>query len=162
MLALSRHACRLRSARHARLASSHLGAHGSLAGVWKVNLTPRVPGAREGMPKRLRLLEGDSDEAGGIEVPYMDCTAGGWAVTETDDPAAVDGNRRVVIDVTLATPPHSFRFDGLFDGERIAGSVSASEAQGGESGEATVLGDFLCTRLFTFWGSPKPRAIDVT
>ena len=88
--------------------------------------------------------------------------AGGWAVTETEDPAAVDGNRRVVIDVTLATPPHSFRFDGLFDGERIAGSVSASEAQGGESGEATVLGDFLCTRLFTFWGSPKPRAIDVT
>ena len=48
------------------------------------------------------------------------------------------------------TPSSRWTFDGLFDGERIAGTVH------GDDGDP--VGDFLCTRLFTFWGTPKPRA----
>ena len=44
---------------------------------------------------------------------------------------------------------------GLFDGERIAGSVMASDAAN-EPGEE--VGEFLCTRLFSFWGTPQPKA----
>ena len=44
---------------------------------------------------------------------------------------------------------------GLFDGERIAGSIMASDAAN-EPGEE--VGEFLCTRLFSFWGTPQPKA----
>ena len=64
-----------------------------------------------------------------------------------------DGAHRVAFIVKCAAQadrqPSEISFQGLFDGERIAGSVTAADC---------VQGDFLCTRLFTFWGAPKVKA----
>ena len=50
----------------------------------------------------------------------------------------------------VAASADEWSFDGLFDGERIAGTISDADG--------AAVGDFLCTRLFSFWGTPKPKA----
>ena len=138
----------------------------SLSGVWKVSVAPRLPPhggapaiARHHVPKRLRFTA----EEQGIEVPYQPCCGGRWAVAEGD--ASTSGAERASLTITCrgsesdggdAQVPRTLRFEGLFDGERIAGTVTDPDAEGGAS-EPLELGSFLCTRLFTFWGPPSPN-----
>lgn len=130
-----------------------------LSGVWKVSVTPRLGGgpsalARHHVPKRLRFIEAEQ----GIEVPYQDCCSGWWEVTAGDE--STSGAEQASLSVTCrghAQGPRTLRFDGLFDGERIAGTITDAGAEGGAS-EPREVGDFLCTRLFTFWGPPSPKA----
>ena len=128
-----------------------------LTGVWKLSVAlsrrgaagaaPRLP-----LPRRLRLLED-----GPVEVPYEEGTTGRWTLREEAPP---DGARLVRVSIERAQAP-SLHLLGLYDGERIAGSITASHADAAaadESGHEEV-GEFLCTRLFSFWGTPKPRGL---
>lgn len=137
---------------------SSLAGGPSLAGVWKVSVTPQRAGIAPAglwkhMPKRLRLAEAPAST---VEVPYKPCCTGGWALAPGG--AEAEGAQRATITLTCVggseagagAGPHTLLLSGLFDGERIAGTVRA------ESSDTTA--NFICTRLFTFWGPPSPRA----
>ena len=135
----------------------------SLAGVWKISSTV----ARSALPRHVRFGEPTRSaaahglllhrrtilDAGTLSLPYggSDCH-GRWEVAEGD--ASDSGAMRASFVVEYSghrddAACTSWRFDGLFDGERIAGTVKDAAAQ--------EVGDFLCTRLFSFWGTPQPR-----
>lgn len=124
--------------------------------------------ARRAVPSRLRLLDPPASEPmGRLEVP-MATLSGKWCVLDNQPGdcgaqtvrLAVEGGERLLL------------LSGLFDGERIAGTVFQLGSEKHPmrevsydtmivqevKGEHVVLGEFLCTRLFTFWGAPKPRA----
>jgi hypothetical protein len=141
----------------------------SLSGVWKVSVTPRRPVdggppelSKYSVPKRLRFV----GEGQRIEVPYQPCCDGSWSVAAGD--ASTSGAERASLSISCTgsesdggggTASYSLLLDGLFDGERIAGTVTAADGAGTAS-EPREVGSFLCTRLFTFWGPPSPKAGD--
>ena len=108
-----------------------------LVGIWKLSVASRRGSAAAAklLPRRLRLLE---DAA--VEVPFEDGSTGSWRL----DDGQVD------MRIERASAP-SLRLQGLYDGERIAGSITAANDD--------ELGDFLCTRLFSFWGTPQPTIL---
>lgn len=132
----------------------------SLKGVWKLSATLRsrtvVPkhirfeeAAASAAPPQPRLLEGMSLlEGGSCSIPYSEHCGGQWEVGTSDD--ALRACFSVDCAAKGGVPASRLAFDGLFDGERIAGTVR--DVQG------DVVADFLCTRLFTFWGTPKVKA----
>ena len=121
-----------------------------LRGVWKLSVTSRQGAAAARLlPRRLRLLED-----AGVEVPYDDGATGSWQLHE--GPSDAMGARAALLRIEGARgAPSTLHLHGLFDGERIAGSIMASDAAS-EPGEE--VGQFLCTRLFSFWGTPQPKA----
>ncbi len=137
---------------------------GGLAGVWKLSTTAR------GVPRRVRFLDDAS-----VAVPYSASSSGAWRVSDAGagtDGAGAGGAREVDFSIEwdegAAGAETSARarlsFSGLFDGERIAGSVHrVGLPEGGSGGAAPAsakLGEFLATRLFSFWGTPEPRATE--
>ena len=137
--------------------------HSTLVGVWKLSFSAaRHPAVA--VPKRIRfdassrsaastLLPdwGTAVEKGCLSIPFTEGCEGAWQVAAASEDS--DGAHRVAFIVKCAAQadrqPSEISFQGLFDGERIAGSVTAADC---------VQGDFLCTRLFTFWGAPKVKA----
>ena len=89
---------------------------------------------------------------GGVEIPYDDGAHGSWLLEDEAEPDAL-GARTVTFDVARAGDP-TLRFSGLYDGERIAGPLVLDAG----AGAGTVVGEFLCTRLFSFWGTPNVAA----
>ena len=94
---------------------------------------------------------------------------GSWRLTEGPPDASGAQSARFILEDTRAV----LLFDGLYDGERIAGTVHELQGAalgGGLPTHAVLLegepdgagreklGEFLCTRLFSFWGPPKPKA----
>lgn len=103
-------------------------------------------------------------ESGSVQVPYSDHCGGAWEVrpdqtgpdqTASDQTASITQAMRAAFSVECAArgdgEPSCLRFNGLYDGERIAGTVCDGAAD-------REVGEFLCTRLYTFWGPPKLRA----
>lgn len=130
-------------------------ANASLHGLWKVSSTPPNAAAREltaacPLPRRLRFHEQEPGVSGLIEAPYTQCV-GRWALRE----GKAAGTQEAAIDVNCGEVEYEMR--GLYDGERIAGSVSVG-ASGEGLEERLHVGDFLCTRLYSFWGEPKVAA----
>ena len=95
-------------------------------------------------------------EFGSLSIPYSEHCSGNYEVGTPEDDDAEPGVLRAgfIVECTAkdGTEPSRYTFDGLYDGERIAGTVSDSAAD-------EVVADFLCTRLFTFWGTPKVKAV---
>ena len=131
----------------------------ALQGIWKISATLRS-GVTTALPRRIRFTEGSSSPAaalqsGTVQVPYADHCSGHWEVLVADDAdAAGSGAMQASFSVRCAAgsgaaEAEHLNFMGLFDGERIAGKVHTGNHE---------IGDFLCTRLFTFWGSPNPKA----
>ena len=147
-----------------------------MQGVWKLSFAARRGGsaaAQQLVPKRIRFgaLAADSS-VGLIEVPYQQRLSGRWQLIAGPPEASGAQSARFVLtsdDVLLL-------FDGLYDGERVAGTVYDGRSGAGEvfttdplfhpeapwrsAADAAEheLGEFLCTRLFTFWGPPSPAA----
>ena len=141
----------------------------TLSGVWKISATLR--GRRSALlPKRIRFAEEETSPAplhrllppaavmefGSLSIPYSEHCSGNYEVGTPEDDDAEPGVLRAgfIVECTAkdGTEPSRYTFDGLYDGERIAGTVSDSAAD-------EVVADFLCTRLFTFWGTPKVKAV---
>ena len=137
---------------------------GGLAGVWKLSATAR------GIPRRVRFFDDAS-----VAVPYSPSSSGAWHVSDTG--ASADGagagcarevDFSIEWDEGAAGVETSARarlsFSGLFDGERIAGSVHRvglpEDGSGGAAPASAKLGEFLATRLFSLWGTPEPRATE--
>lgn len=122
-------------------------------------------------------------ESGNVLIPYADHCHGTWEVATVkpvepssavdehgDDELAraakdADGSHGTALAARFVIRGLSrdggdasrLLFDGLYDGERIAGTVWRDDSHDQACGGAQVA-DFLCTRLFTFWGTPKPAA----
>ena len=124
------------------------------------------------MPRRLRFCDPSCEnELGTLEVPYSPAGSSGAALgfwRLASGPADAHGAQSAKF---VLEDQHAFLiFDGLYDGERIAGAVHAIHKDGEGSRLSSValletphtaggeVGDFLCTRLFSFWGTPKPKA----
>ena len=139
----------------------------ALSGVWKISASLR---GRHGalLPKRVRFAEEEANalpaerlhssallEWGSCSIPYADHCGGRYEVGTPDDGTAEHGELHAgfMVECTAKDNKEATRltFEGLYDGERIAGTVT-DEAVG------EVVADFLCTRLFTFWGTPKVKA----
>ena len=144
--------------------------------------------AKQDEARRQRLVI----ETGSVAIPYTNHCDGRWAVAEqmsaagdsaellvtftidrfVDDSAAkavavaTDADDGRGLSGPLAALESRLRFEGLYDGERIAGTVLQLHPDplvvGGDgpasSGARVEVADFLCTRLFTFWGTPKVAA----
>ena len=138
----------------------------SLAGVWKVSASLRGRSAAL-LPKRIRFEENINSsnkparllaapttvDSGGCSIPYTEHCGGHWEVGDAesaDESGALPAGFVVACAEKEGAPASRLSFEGLYDGERIAGTVS--DASGDE------VADFLCTRLFTFWGTPKVAA----
>lgn len=141
-----------------------MAAQASLKGVWKLSATLRQGSAARAaaaIPKRIRFDEErplpqhaallaprvSVLDAGSCSIPFMEHCGGGWELAAATDEEDTSGALRAcfVVDDSASR----LTFEGLFDGERIAGTVLSADEP---------IGDFLCTRLFTFWGAPKVRA----
>ena len=140
----------------------------ALSGVWKISASLR---GRHGalLPKRIRFAEEPCAltanllpraavvESGSCSIPYADHCSGQYEVGTLEDGTAGNGELRAdfKVECTANNDQGGTRltFEGLYDGERIAGTVT-DEAAG------EVVADFLCTRLFTFWGAPKVKAAE--
>ncbi len=130
----------------------------SLNGVWKLSASLRGRHSTL-LPKHIRFTESPSSppaasatvaELGSVSVPYAEHCGGTYEIrpaSSIDEPPSV--GFIVECASTDRGPASRLSFDGLYDGERIAGTVHDREE---------AVADFLCTRLFTFWGTPKPRA----
>lgn len=110
-------------------------------------------------------------ETGSVAIPYTNHCDGSWVVAEQMS-AAGDGAELLVtftidrlVESAAANPADGLgpaalasrlRFEGLYDGERIAGTVLQLHPD--PFGARVEVADFLCTRLFTFWGTPKVAA----
>ena len=139
--------------------------HPTLQGIWKLSFAAaRQPALI--LPKRIRFdTSGRSAAAassllppwdsvleyGSLSIPFMEGSGGAWQVAAATEDN--DGARRAAFVIQCSAQAgreaSEFSLEGLFDGERIAGSVKVA---------GHLEGDFLCTRLFTFWGAPKVRA----
>ena len=115
-----------------------------MQGIWKLSVSLRA-GANSKLlpPRRLRFLAPAQ-----VEVPYSPDFHGDWKL-RGPDPGSLAQRASFKL-YSTGTPGVQLSFDGLFDGERIAGSF--------RHGCGEDLGDFLCTRLFTFWGEPSLAA----
>ena len=142
-----------------------------MEGVWKVSFAARRSASKL-VPRHLRFRSLDSTRLGLVEVPHVTGHGGRWALTAGPADAAGAQSARFIVECDGA----ALLFDGLFDGERVAGSVwqrhladVAAESEplpepwlltgdmkGAEPEDK--IGEFLCTRLFTFWGPPSPSA----
>lgn len=130
-------------------------ASSSLHGLWKVSTTPPSTAAQAlssvcPLPRRLRFHEQEPGVHGLIEAPYTECV-GRWALRA----GKTAGAQEAAIDISCGEVEYWLR--GLYDGERIAGSVTVG-ASGEGLEERQHMGDFLCTRLYSFWGEPKVAA----
>ena len=105
--------------------------------------------------------------SGTVGIPYREQCSGRWRLWP-DPVADAEGARRATFCVDCGEAD-GLLFDGLYDGERIAGSVHqvpanvvAAAATGDQVLDGNMqqqhLGEFICTRLFTFWGEPKVAA----
>ena len=119
-----------------------------LTGIWKLSVALRrgAPTTVKLLPRRLRLLQDAM-----VEVPYEEGSTGRW-VLQDGGPGAVCQTARVSVERTDASV---LDLEGMYDGERIAGTLKARHPP---ANEEEVLGEFLCTRLFSFWGTPQPAA----
>eukprot|EP00966_Prymnesium_polylepis_P133433 3084239-Prymnesium_polylepis.1 len=150
-----------------------------MEGIWKVSVSARLVAARvdarsalpvamKAVPKRLRFIDPPAQGLGRIEVPMDAGASGSWCVTPGPPDASGAQIARFVVEgagASLHGAHVSLLFDGLYDGERIAGTVvempgpvDLTELSGPPFPGGSEIGDFLCTRLFTFWGPPKPKA----
>ena len=139
----------------------------SLSGVWKISASLRGKQSTV-LPKRIRFEDTSENpppprqlpamavlECGSCSVPYAEHCGGQyelWTPSNAEDPDELRAGFVIECAEKDDAPPSRLSFDGLYDGERIAGTVHDDKA-GGE-----VIADFLCTRLFSFWGTPSPRA----
>ena len=133
-----------------------------MEGIWKVSSSLRIASAQIQVPRRLRF---SSRTQGAlrhrVEVPYRpEC--GGWWQLHT-----VPAETAQAVRIALACSEEgSLLLDGLYDGERIAGTlhvwqhgvVQAGDVPWADAVSEVPVGDFLGTRLFTFWGPPSPIA----
>ena len=119
-----------------------------LTGVWKLSVALRAasPSAAKLLPRRLRLLQDAM-----VEVPYEEGSKGRWELQSGPPDVPNTQTVRLTVERTDASELH---LTGLYDGERIAGTITARQPPADE----TVVGEFLCTRLFSFWGTPRPEA----
>ena len=142
----------------------------SLRGVWKISTALRS-GSVASVPRRIRFDESPPSlalqipmppgaaplDTGAVAIPYSEQCKGSWAVAaarqSVDEETSGALHAGFVVECTAREGEKASRlaFQGLFDGERLAGTVT-DDATGHE------LGEFLCTRLFTFWGAPKVKA----
>ena len=134
----------------------------SLSGVWKVSVavTRGADVSTLHLPRRIRFVEDR------VEVPYQPCCHGAWDLAPGDE--TTSGAERASLSLKCAgrelergrwMAPSTLLFEGLYDGERIAGTITAITIDSdGEPSEKREVGNFLCTRLFTFWGPPSPKA----
>ena len=146
-----------------------------LKGIWKISSSMRH-GVRVTLPRHVKFessgstgeLRADATPAGALHIPYSDHCSGTWQVGKHAKPSAScnsikddHGHRddhngalhaRFVVECAVSGNEDASRLEflGLYDGERIAGVVT--------DGHGVEVADFLCTRLFTFWGPPSPRA----
>jgi hypothetical protein len=130
----------------------------SLKGVWKMSSSLRS-GAVATLPRHIRFepatAHNSALEAGTVAIPFADHCGGLWEVHAVDKPSEGAGASALRAQFTVECASRAeasgsrLHFDGLYDGERIAGIVSADKAE---------VADFLCTRLYTFWGPPSPKA----
>jgi hypothetical protein len=118
-----------------------------LTGVWKLSVALRAtsPSAAKLLPRRLRLLQDAM-----VEVPYEEGSKGRWEL-QSGPPDTMCQTVRLSVERTDAS---ELRLNGLYDGERIAGTITSRQPPADEA----VVGEFLCTRLFSFWGTPRPEA----
>ena len=132
----------------------------TLVGIWKISAHLRR-GTAATLPRHVKFeigsaISAPAIESGTVEIPYAAHCGGHWEVhagsEETDDIEASTSRASFVVECAARQDvgASGYRFDGLYDGERIAGTVSD------RSGDEVA--DFLCTRLYTFWGAPKVAA----
>lgn len=118
-----------------------------LTGVWKLSVALRATSssAAKLLPLRLRLLQDAM-----VEVPYEAGSKGRWEL-QSGPPDTMCQTVRLSVERIDAPELH---LNGLYDGERIAGTITSRHPPADEQ----VVGEFLCTRLFSFWGTPRPEA----
>ena len=118
-----------------------------LTGVWKLSVALRAtsPSAPKLLPRRLRLLQDAM-----VEVPYEEGSTGRWELQS----GPADTMCQTVRLSVKRTDASELRLNGLYDGERIAGTISSRHPPADEA----AIGEFLCTRLYSFWGTPRPEA----
>ena len=118
-----------------------------LTGVWKLSVALRAtsPSAAKLLPRRLRLLQDAM-----VEVPYEEGSTGRWELQSGPSDTMCQTVRLSV----KRTDASELRLNGLYDGERIAGTISSRHPPADEA----AIGEFLCTRLYSFWGTPRPEA----
>ena len=118
-----------------------------LTGVWKLSVALRAtsPSAAKLLPRRLRLLQDAM-----VEVPYEEGSTGRWELQS----GPADTMCQTVRLSVKRTDASELRLNGLYDGERIAGTISSRHPPADEA----AIGEFLCTRLYSFWGTPRPEA----
>ena len=118
-----------------------------LTGVWKLSVALRAtsPSAPKLLPRRLRLLQDAM-----VEVPYEEGSTGRWELQS----GPADTMCQTVRLSVKRTDASELRLHGLYDGERIAGTISSRHPPADEA----AIGEFLCTRLYSFWGTPRPEA----
>ena len=149
-----------------------------MQGVWKLSFVlRRGSGVAQALPRRIRFSEpSDAGLTGRVEVPYRAECSGAWTLKGGPVDAPGTQSSRFIISCSEGT---ALLFDGLYDGERIAGTVvsrrvAAAEALSSASAISELLhgelardagsagsedlAEFLCTRLFTFWGPPSVAA----
>ena len=122
-----------------------------LTGIWKLSVTQALrhgapSAAAKLVPRRVRLLQD-----AGVEVPYEDGSTGRW---ELQDALPGEANQTASLSIERADAS-SLDLRGLYDGERIAGTIKVRHPP---ANAEELVGEFLCTRLFTFWGTPQPAA----
>ena len=137
----------------------------TLKGIWKISSSLRS-GAVATLPRHIRFqpanvrfqpanAHNSALEAGTVAIPFADHCGGLWEVHAVAKPSKGAGASAMRVHFTVESASRAeasgsrLHFDGLYDGERIAGIVSADKAE---------VADFLCTRLYTFWGPPSPKA----
>jgi hypothetical protein len=118
-----------------------------LTGVWKLSVALRAtsPSAAKLLPRRLRLLQDAM-----VEVPYEEGSTGRWELQS----GPADTMCQTVRLSVKRTDASELRLNGLYDGERIAGTITSRHPPADEA----AIGEFLCTRLYSFWGTPRPEA----
>ena len=144
-----------------------------MEGIWKVSFALRrlegrveLPTIAKIVPTRLRFSGPPGRGGPGlIKVPMLAGSTGSWQLAPGPADASGAQSARFVVECSGML----LLFDGLYDGERIAGTVHdeteplcavshASLLLREREPSSGVLGDFICIRLFSLWGTPKPKA----
>ena len=88
-----------------------------LTGVWKLSVALRAtsPSAAKLLPRRLRLLQDAM-----VEVPYEEGSKGRWEL-QSGPPDTMCQTVRLSVE---RTDESELRLNGLYDGERIAGTIT--------------------------------------
>ena len=114
------------------------------------------------VPRRLRFSRGALGDRHRVEVPFRPECSGWWQLQPIPAEAAQ------TVRIALACREDALLlFDGLYDGERVAGSLHIwhdrvatfnGDVPWADAVRGEGVGDFLGTRLFSFWGPPSPTA----